>query len=51
MFTTALALFLTIVTRKETVWKWRNFFCLCYVPALTIAQSFRKGTKSSGKFQ
>ena len=40
----------TIVTRKEIVWKGRNYFCLCYVPALTSAQSFRKGTKSSGGF-
>ena len=42
---------LNIVTRKEIVWKRRNFFCLCSVPNLTRAQSFRKGTKSSGKFQ
>ena len=41
---------LIIATRKEIVWKWRNFFCLCYVPTLTSAQSFRKGTKSSGSF-
>ena len=40
----------TIVTRKEIVWKRRNFFSLCYVPTLTSAQSFRKGTKSSGSF-
>ena len=39
-----------IVTRKEIVWQRRNFFCLCYVPVLTSAQSFRKGTKSSGSF-
>ena len=42
---------LTIASRKEIAWKRRNFFCLCYVPALTSAQSFRKGTKSNGKFQ
>ena len=41
---------INIVTRKEIVWKRRNFFCLCYVPVLTSAQSFRKGTKSSGSF-
>ena len=40
----------SIVTRKEIVWKRRNFFCLCYVLTLTSAQSFRKGTKSSGNF-
>ena len=39
-----------IVTRKEIVWKRRNFFCLCSVPNLTRAHSFHKGTKSSGKF-
>ena len=39
-----------IVTRKEIVLKRCNFFCLCYVLALTSAQSFRKGTKSSGSF-
>ena len=30
-----------IVTRKDIVWERRNFFCLCYVSALTSAQSFR----------
>ena len=43
----------TIVTRKEIAWKRRNFFCLCYVgyvPTLTSAKSFCKGTKSSGSF-
>ena len=40
-----------IVTQKEIVSKWRNFFCLCYAPPLTSAQSFCKGTKSSRKFQ
>ena len=40
-----------IVTRKEIVWKRRNFSCLCYVPALTSSvQSFRKGTKPTGSF-
>ena len=37
--------------RFAKTWKRRNFFCLCNVPALTSAQSFGKGTKSSGKFQ
>ena len=40
-----------IVTRQEIIWKLHNFFCLCYVPAQASPQSFRKGTKSSGKFQ
>ena len=31
--------------------KRRNFFCLRSVPNLTHAQSFRKRTKSRGKFQ
>ena len=49
------SLFLEIIRNSleiniEIVWKRRNFFCLCYVPALTSAQSFRKGTKSSGNF-
>ena len=43
-------LYADIVTRKEIVWKKRNFFCLCSVPALISAQSFRKGTKSRGSF-
>ena len=40
-----------IITRNEIVWKRRNFFCLCNVPDLIGSQSFRKGTKSNGKFQ
>ena len=44
------SLYEKIVTRKELVWKWHNFFCLCYVPVLTSAQSFHKGKKSSEKF-
>ena len=40
----------SIATWKEIVWKQHNFFCLCYVPALTSAQSFHKRTKSSRKF-
>ena len=41
---------MTIVTRKEIVWKRRNLFCLCYVPVLTSAQSFRRGQNLAGSF-
>ena len=41
---------MTIVTRKEIVWKRRNFFCLCYGPFLTSAQSFRRGQNLVGSF-
>ena len=36
-------------SHKKIVWK-RRIFRLCNAPALTSSQSFRKGTKSSGKF-
>ena len=44
-------IFIKPQSHKKKVWKRHNFFCLCYVSALTSAQSFHKGTKSSGKFQ
>ena len=40
-----------VVTRKKIVWKRRNLFSLRDVPVFPSAKSFRKVTKSSGKFQ
>ena len=41
---------LNIVTRKETVWKRRNLFCLCYVLPWIVPSRFARGQNLTESF-